>query len=949
MALNSINTNIGAYYAQSNIGKASNMASSAIARLSSGNRIVRAADDVAAMSAGTSLRTNVTTLRMALINTSQGSSLLQVADGALSQVTDILQRQKAIAVQAGSGSLTSAERSFLNQEFKNLTQEIDRLAGQTNFNGVNLLDGLLTKTVATTATSTAAASGKASLSFSTNAATGQTLVLNGQTITIADAPAAGQVQRGATTEETLDNLVTFLNSSTNTALSVATYSRNGLALEISSKGGGTLAQSGFIVSGAGTWTTTLNAAALNGPDSGSFIKVFAVDLGSVDANTNAVAATATAAIPFKNGTVLTAKIGGGAATVLATFDTGQSLNSIINEINTNTGTHGFTAHLIGRSGSYNIVLSHANPDMDNGGTANDGGDITITNPANAVNNAGAATAVTAAANTIHVQQTGLGSGGTTGLGWGDTVGIGVIGNNVLTAQTQTKSQIAVIFPEISDTALTSTLVGTAGTPMQIRIGDPAAGTNEYVEFAFSSVTKANAGPTEIALGSTLSETIDNAVEAINKYQGWGSANFNFSQIQARRDGNTLIIETKAVGDALHLDLSGGGIATPLDVDLNNIPAGVSLTNNGTLNGGVTTGVTTNGVTNKDFIGTIGGFTATYNGTTDTVNLQVTVGDQTYTALNVRTTVTADTTVRLSSTTGGGFFDIELRANSGTGVTSQASANTFANRLDAAFSTLTFYQNRNVSSYSGVSPIVTDGVVTGALLGTSVKMQLTDFSDVKINNITVNAPSGSSPNGSITFTVNGEEFTSASNIGSKLGAFQTYKFVSATDSNRFIEFKTGSEAIQFDTAAKAASFEKALQGAFGVGKGSEALRFQVGATVADTLSISIGGVTAKDLSISSLDVLTAANAAAASTALDAAINIVTSVRAEVGALQSRFEFASANIESSIQNQDAARGVLLDTDIATESTAFAQAQVKLQAGISVLAQANLLPQNLLKLIG
>ena len=141
MALNSINTNIAAYYAQSNIGKASSMSSSSIARLSSGNRIVQASDDVAAMSAGTSLRTNVTTLRMALINTSQGSSLLQVADGALSQVTDILQRQKAIAVQAGSGSLTSAERSFLNQEFQNLTQEIDRLAEQTNFNGVDLLNG----------------------------------------------------------------------------------------------------------------------------------------------------------------------------------------------------------------------------------------------------------------------------------------------------------------------------------------------------------------------------------------------------------------------------------------------------------------------------------------------------------------------------------------------------------------------------------------------------------------------------------------------------------------------------------------------------------------------------------------------------------------------------------------------------------------------------------------
>lgn len=141
MALNSINTNIAAYSAQGNIGKASASASASIARLSSGNRITKASDDVAALSIGTSLRTGVTTLKTALLNASQGSSLLQVADGALSQLSEILQRQKAIAVQAGSGSLGTAERGFLNQEFQNLTKEIDRISGSTNFNGVTLLNG----------------------------------------------------------------------------------------------------------------------------------------------------------------------------------------------------------------------------------------------------------------------------------------------------------------------------------------------------------------------------------------------------------------------------------------------------------------------------------------------------------------------------------------------------------------------------------------------------------------------------------------------------------------------------------------------------------------------------------------------------------------------------------------------------------------------------------------
>lgn len=141
MAISSINTNIASYYAQTNIGRASDKASSSIARLSSGNRIVKASDDVAALSIGTSLRTGVTTLKTALLNASQGSSLLQVADGALSQISEILQRQKAIATQAGSGSLGATERGFLNQEFQNLTAEVDRIASTTNFNGVKLING----------------------------------------------------------------------------------------------------------------------------------------------------------------------------------------------------------------------------------------------------------------------------------------------------------------------------------------------------------------------------------------------------------------------------------------------------------------------------------------------------------------------------------------------------------------------------------------------------------------------------------------------------------------------------------------------------------------------------------------------------------------------------------------------------------------------------------------
>jgi flagellin len=975
MALNSINTNIAAMRAQGNIGRASEMAGSSIARLSSGNRIVKASDDVAAMSAGTSLRTTVTTLKMALLNTSQGSSLLQVADGALNQITDILQRQKAVAVQAGSGSLTASERSFLNQEFQNLTQEIQRLSEQTNFNGVALLDGVLTKTVEAQDLTSTATAATGSITFSTNAVGGgagaDRLTLNGVLVQAVTAgPVGNQFLIGATINDTLTNLATFLNSSTNTAFSAHKYSVSGNTLNIESKSAGTSAQNfvygglnpvsnGGTIAAANNWVGVANSATLEGPDFGSFNNVFSVNLGVTSVTQNVISLTGAptaaeaATTPIAAGGVLTATIGG-VATVIYTAPPvappagNASLNDIVDAIN--AGAHGIKAQIVGFSGNYNIQLRNANPDVDNLIAAANGGDIAATGTFITASRtqAGAAGAVVTGPTTTHVQVSGLGNGGAKGLSASNTVGVGTIGNTLLTEQVQTRSVSTIIFPPIAAANLSTTLNSSLATPISINIGDPAAA-NEFVAFSFTNNSVANAGSQEISIGATLEETIDNAVSAINKYVGTGVQNFDLNQIRAYRNGQNLVIESVDYGDTRHLDNSGAATTANvnLTVSAGATTAGISVTA-AALNSGATTGISASAVTNKDFIGNISGFTATHTGATDTVNLSVTVGAYTYTVSAVDTTPTAATTVRFASD-GGGYFDIELRANAGTAVTNQTGADTFASRLNAAFATINFYQNRDVSSYKSTDPVVTNGVVTGSLLGSNLKIQGTDFSSVKVENISVTAPLGSSPNGQIEFTINGEKYSSLLALGGKLGANQTYKFVSASDANKFVEFTTGNSTIQFDTAEKATAFGKALETALGVGTNNAALTFQVGATAADALAIGLAGVTTTDLNISTLDVLTQTSAAAAADAIDLALDKVTSVRAEVGALQSRFNFAAANVESSIANQDAARGVLLDTDIALESTAFSTAQVQLQAGISVLAQANLLPQNLLKLIG
>jgi flagellin len=113
----------------------------------SGSRIVKPSDDAASLAVGTRIKADVTALKMAQTNTSHAQSLLQVADGGMARIGDILQRMKALATQSQSGSVTDAERAFIDQEFGELGTQIDQIASETRFNGQNLLDGTVGKQI----------------------------------------------------------------------------------------------------------------------------------------------------------------------------------------------------------------------------------------------------------------------------------------------------------------------------------------------------------------------------------------------------------------------------------------------------------------------------------------------------------------------------------------------------------------------------------------------------------------------------------------------------------------------------------------------------------------------------------------------------------------------------------------------------------------------------------
>lgn len=684
--MTSIRTNIAAYYAQANLKTAGSGAQLTIGRLSSGQKIIKASDDVAGLSLGTILRSNVNTLKTALGNTQQASSLLQVADGGLKNIGEILQRQKALAVQANSGTLSGSERGFLNQEFQNLVSEIDRLVDNTKFNQVKLLDGSLSKAVSVnfnTLDGGAAAGAGATLQINAAGTAGQYVEVNGVRVYLAangtaigDEDAKGKVIIGANATETGARLAAFLNASTDSRINVAKYTAAGGTVSAVNAGGTALANVTFSF-GAGTTTATAtntNGLRSNGNDGLSVQRVYAV--GDV------------------NGDLL-----------------------------------------------YSLT----------------GGNLT-----------------------------------------------------------------------------------------------------------------------------------DSSIQSVG-------------------------------------------------IDIDQIED------------------------NADFIGKIGGFTATYTGTANTVVISVKVGDITYTSAAVDAgTATAVDSFNLTGSNGtgaeGGTLTLGFTGAVTTAIDSQGEADDFAARINSALSSVTFLQNRDVTSFVGDDYVYVNGVKTGTLVGTEVDFVSDDFSSFQVEDISVTAPGFGSTDAVIEMTVNGETYRTFSGLGSQIQENSQIILGNVNDSKKTIVITTGTDTIpggyawKIDETAEADALETALLNAFGVTSGRSKIEFQTGQTASDKIGVEIESASTTQLyEGKSLDILTAENAIDAGAQIDVAIGIVTSLRADIGALQSRFDYAAANLDTSIQNQDAARALFLDADISDEASKFASFQVLLQASISVLAQANLLPQNLLKLIG
>jgi len=238
-----INTNVSSLLSQNSLHLNQGKLATAMERLSTGVRINSAKDDAAGLAISTRMTSEIRGLTAAVRNANDGISVAQTAEGSLGEITNILQRLRELAVQSANSSNNATDRSFLNTEASQLVDEAQRIATQTNFNGVKLLDGTFT-----------------SQNFQVGANTGEVVVFN----SIADSKATALGLNQLTTGGTKMNFYGAANAAAvESAIAVESD------LKITTAGGGTTgaiswaAGAAGVPTGANTIAAAINAAGSN--------------------------------------------------------------------------------------------------------------------------------------------------------------------------------------------------------------------------------------------------------------------------------------------------------------------------------------------------------------------------------------------------------------------------------------------------------------------------------------------------------------------------------------------------------------------------------------------------------------------------------------------------------------------------------------------------------------
>jgi len=262
-----INTNVKALFAQNSLSVNGRNLTNAMQQLSTGSRINSAKDDAAGLAIGTRMTADLRGMSVAMRNANDGISMMQTAEGALGEISNMLQRMRDLSVQSSNGSMTSANREAVQAEVEQLIAEIDNVAKMTNFNGIKLLDGKAGSHAIQTGVTEGDTVGvrieeasAASLGIGTRAsltATG----FSGTAGSLAKGLASGDLQINGInirSTQTADDNLSFGDASSSAVAKVAAINSHSAETGVTAKVLTNVAQGSAMTAGAATGTITIN-------------------------------------------------------------------------------------------------------------------------------------------------------------------------------------------------------------------------------------------------------------------------------------------------------------------------------------------------------------------------------------------------------------------------------------------------------------------------------------------------------------------------------------------------------------------------------------------------------------------------------------------------------------------------------------------------------------------
>ena len=881
-----VNTNVPSIASQRYLMESRKEMETAMERLSSGKRINSAADDAAGLAISERMNTQITGLNMAIRNANDGISLVQTAEGAMQEVTDMLQRMRELSLQAVHGVNSDTDRASLDSEVQALKAEIDRIAGSTTFNNMALLDG----------------SYAATLQIGYQA--GDTIGLD---LSAVDTASLGLNVNGAPENvETANTLIS--NRLTNTFYFDADLDGNFTQTTSDIYSLGTTAGS---VDAAGVSFAAgdieINGQALAAFDATSAASGTGHDIWDLvdNINTNVDNVVASA---FN--TVVAKTVGDGVVTE-------NSLAIKVESIGKNTDAHYQPAVYVSVAASSNMdeLVDNINRAFTNDevvASVNSDGKLVLSNDTGAA---------------IRIQDT----TGTDGAYDGAT-GFEVTGGTVTATSASAGEYVS--FQGFLK------LQSTDGSAIEIERGNlglSSPGTvSDLKNIGFVEIKEDPTGSSYTVVGSALTST--NLTDTLSKDSTTGQADLVINGVDIYDDTMSAASNTfQGKLDLINAFSDDTNVVASAYYEQVIDTSTVTFVSNNTIsiNGkSVDYGATLSAlVTNINAVKSDTGVTAEAQGNNlilrgdgvqnvNIVNNNYTVAssiDNPSAALKALVNSTAHRTVTFAAADVKTGRTLSLHFEATTGLTQFSSQSVTLSYTVQSSDTLGTVTRK---FYDLILDDLSDSNDLDALYS------ITDFMTIASASGTLIFRSGFSA-GSADISIAVTQLDSSKRLGAFMSANQygALKLQSTNGSPISIDF--GESAV--------ATGEVGL------------VEMNVGDTTYDVNDPTANVNSYTVSSVSGISVATSAAAEAAIDALDAALETVNGYRGDLGAVQNRLNHTVSNLANVVENTAASQSRILDADFAVEAAALARAQILQQAGTAMLAQANAAPQNVLSLLG